>query len=58
MEDSLIEWDYEINTGIQLVNHFSKNNLDPSEGQMCLAGSYGPFTWVIDEYESLYDSVV
>lgn len=58
MEDSLIKGDYEINTGVQIVNHFSKNKLDPSEVQMCLVGSHGPFTWGRNENESLYNSVV
>ena len=58
MANSLIKGDYEINTGIQIVNHFSKNKLDPSEVQMCLVGSHGPFTWGENENKSLYNSVV
>ena len=58
MPDSLIKGDYEINTGIQIVNHFLKNKLDPSEVQMCLVGSHGPFTWGENENKSLYNSVV
>jgi L-ribulose-5-phosphate 4-epimerase len=58
MEDSLIEGDYESNTGAQIANHFSDNNLDPLELQMCLVGAHGPFTWGRDEIESVYNSVV
>lgn len=58
MEDSLIKGDYELNTGVQIVNHFLENSLNPSEVQMCLVGSHGPFTWGIDEQESIYNSVV
>ena len=58
MEDSLIRGDYEINTGVQIVNHFTENKLDPSEVQMCLVGSHGPFTWGVNESESLYNNVV
>ena len=58
MEDTLIEGNYEINTGVQIVNHFEENKLDPSEVQMCLVGSHGPFTWGKNETESLYNSVV
>jgi len=58
MEDSLIKGDYEINTGVQIVNHFLKNKLDPTEVQMCLVGSHGPFTWGENEDKSLYNSVV
>ena len=58
MEDSLIEGNYELNTGVQIVNHFNYNNLNPKEVQMCLVGSHGPFTWGNDEIESIYNSVV
>ena len=58
MEDSLIKGDYEINTGFQIANHFTENKLNPSEVQMCLIGSHGPFTWGINESESVYNSVV
>ena len=58
MEDSLIKGNYELNTGIQIVNHFNKHELNPKEVQMCLVGSHGPFTWGRDENESIYNSVV
>ena len=58
MEDSLIKGNYEVNTGVQIVNYFLEKNLDPSEVQMCLVGSHGPFTWGLDELESIYNSVV
>ena len=58
MEDSLIKGDYEINTGVQIVNHFNNRKLNPSELQMCLVGSHGPFTWGKNETESVYNSVV
>jgi len=58
MDDSLIKGNYELNTGVQIVNHFKKNKLNPKEVQMCLVGSHGPFTWGKDEIESVYNSVV
>jgi L-ribulose-5-phosphate 4-epimerase len=58
MEDSLIEGNYELNTGVQIVDHFNDHKLNPEEVQMCLVGSHGPFTWGYDEIESLYNSVV
>ena len=58
MEDSLIEGNYELNTGVQIVNHFKYHKLNPKEVQMCLVGSHGPFTWGNDEIESIYNSVV
>ena len=58
MEDSLIEGNYELNTGVQIVNHFKYHKLNPKEVQMCLVGSHGPFTWGNNEIESIYNSVV
>ena len=58
MEDYLIEGNYELNTGVQIVNHFNYHKLNPKEVQMCLVGSHGPFTWGNDEIESIYNSVV
>jgi L-ribulose-5-phosphate 4-epimerase len=58
MDDSLIKGDYELNTGIQITNHFKNKKLDPENVQMCLVGAHGPFTWGKDEDESLYNSVV
>ena len=58
MEDSLIEGNYELNTGVQIVNHFKYHKLNPKEVKMCLVGSHGPFTWGNNEIESIYNSVV
>jgi L-ribulose-5-phosphate 4-epimerase len=58
MEDNLIEGDYELNTGVQIVNHFKENNLNPKEISMCLVGGHGPFSWGDNEQDSLYNNVV
>lgn len=58
MEDDLIIGDYEFNTGVQIINHFNKYNLNPKEVPMCLVGAHGPFTWGKDENESIYNSIV
>lgn len=58
MNDKLIKGDYEMNTGKQIIKHFNENKLNPSDIQMCLVGSHGPFTWGNDETESVYNSVV
>ena len=58
MSNTLIKGDYEHNTGVQIVNHFSKNNISPNLVKMCLVGSHGPFTWGDDELESVYNSIV
>ncbi|MBT6448359.1 MAG: L-ribulose-5-phosphate 4-epimerase AraD [Flavobacteriaceae bacterium] len=58
MEDILIKGDYELNTGKQIISHFKNNNIDYKEVNMCLVGSHGPFTWGVDEIQSVYNSVV
>ena len=58
MDDSLIEGDYELNTGIQISKHFENKKLCPNEIEMCLVGSHGPFTWGENESKSVYNSVV
>ena len=58
MSDKLIKGDYEHNTGVQIVNHFSKEKINPGYVKMCLVGSHGPFSWGVDELESVYNSVV
>lgn len=58
MQDHLIDGDYEYNTGVQIVEYFKNNKINPTEVQMCLVGSHGPFTWGEDEGKSVYNSVV
>lgn len=58
MQDHLIKGDYELNTGIQIFDHFEKHKLDPKEVQMCLVGSHGPFTWGYNEIKSVYNSII
>ncbi|MDF1569790.1 MAG: L-ribulose-5-phosphate 4-epimerase [Spirochaetaceae bacterium] len=58
MSDAKIEGDYEVETGVQIVEHFRKMNLDPNETQMVLVGSHGPFTWGVDGAKAVYNAVV
>ena len=45
MEDDRIQGDYEVETGNQIVQTFSKRNLNPAEVPMVLVAGHGPFTW-------------
>lgn len=58
MRDELIKGDYEHNTGIQIVEWFSENSLDPSEVEMILVGSHGPFTWGKNADSAVYNANV
>jgi L-ribulose-5-phosphate 4-epimerase len=58
LSDEMIKNDYELSTGIQIVNFFKKNNLDPNKLGMTLIGSHGPFTWGKDEKESVSNSKI
>lgn len=58
MDDECITGDYEAETGLQIVNHFRRNHLDPEEIEMVLVGSHGPFTWARTPEKAVYNAVV
>ena len=58
MSDERINGDYEVETGMQIVEHFRNRNLDPAEVQMVLVGGHGPFTWGKDAAAALYNARV
>ncbi|MBC2839535.1 L-ribulose-5-phosphate 4-epimerase [Robiginitalea sp. SC105] len=58
MADSLIEGDYEHNTGIQIRDCFESRKLSPEEVQMVLVGNHGPFCWGKDAAQAVYNSRV
>ena len=58
MSDDRINGDYEVETGLQIVDHFAKNNLNPNEIGMVLVGGHGPFTWGKDAKTALYNARV
>ncbi len=45
MEDDRIGGNYEVETGLQIVQTFSRKKLDPAEVQMVLVAGHGPFAW-------------
>lgn len=45
LSDEEIELDYELNTGLVIVERFVRDGIDPLEVPACLDASHGPFTW-------------
>jgi len=58
MSDQMIERDYELETGYQILNIFKKKELSPEEVEMVLVACHGPFTWGKDPAKAVYNSVV
>jgi L-ribulose-5-phosphate 4-epimerase len=58
MRDELIEGNYELNTGIQILDCFKEKNLSYKEVQMVLIGNHGPFTWGENAAKAVYNSKV
>ena len=58
MEASRIVNNYETETGLQIIEHFRKNRLDPEEIKMVLVAGHGPFTWGRDGAEAVRNAKV
>ncbi|RXM43284.1 L-ribulose-5-phosphate 4-epimerase [Flavobacterium sp. YO64] len=58
MADSLIEGNYEHNTGIQILDCFKEKNLSYEEVEMILIGNHGPFAWGKNAAKAVYNSKV
>ena len=58
MSDTLIEGNYEHNTGIQIINCFQEKNLSYEEVEMILIGNHGPFAWGKNAAKAVYNSKV
>ena len=58
MSDTLIEGNYEHNTGIQILDCFKERGLSYEEVQMILIGNHGPFTWGKNAAKAVYNSKV
>ena len=53
-----LDEDYEMNTGITIVETFKERGLDPKAIPAVLCFSHGPFTWGKDPAQAVYHSVV
>lgn len=58
MKDSLIEGNYEHNTGIQILDCLKDKKLSYQEVEMVLIGNHGPFTWGKNAAKAVYNSKV
>jgi L-ribulose-5-phosphate 4-epimerase len=58
MDDTMIEGDYEHQTGYQIVNAFVDQKLDPRDVEMILVANHAPFTWGKDTKKAVYNSAV
>ncbi|MBN2009514.1 L-ribulose-5-phosphate 4-epimerase [candidate division KSB1 bacterium] len=56
MSKAMIEGDYEVETGIQIINAFKK--LSYLEVEMVLIAGHGPFTWGKSPEKAVYNSVI
>lgn len=58
MKDSLIEGNYEHNTGIQIIDCFKERKLCSEQVEMVLIGNHGPFAWGKTAAKAVYNSKV
>jgi L-ribulose-5-phosphate 4-epimerase len=58
MADTLIEGNYEHNTGVQILDCFRNRNLSHREVEMVLVGNHGPFTWGPTADRAVYNNMV
>jgi L-ribulose-5-phosphate 4-epimerase len=58
MSDEMIEGDYELQTGHQILDCFRERGLDAREVEMMLVGNHAPFTWGKDAHKAVYNAAV
>lgn len=58
MHDSMINGDYEYETGFQIMNCFKERNLSYEEVEMILVGNHAPFTWGQHADKAVYNAAV
>lgn len=58
MSDEMILGNYEHETGNQIIDTFTRQNLSPSEVEMVLVACHGPFTWGKDAAKAVYNAAV
>lgn len=58
MADAMIEGDYEMQTGHQILECFRDRGLDYREVEMMLVGNHAPFTWGKTAAKAVYNSAV
>jgi len=58
MDDTMIEGDYEYETGFQIINCLKEKKLKYEEVEMILVGNHAPFTWGKTAEKAVYNSGV
>ncbi|MFK7925595.1 MAG: L-ribulose-5-phosphate 4-epimerase AraD [Bacteroidia bacterium] len=58
MNDAMIEGDYELQTGHQILDCFAERQIDYHEVEMVLIANHGPFCWGQSAQTALYNSAV
>ena len=58
LADGAIAGDYEYETGRQIIDHFRRHRLDPTEVEMLLLANHAPFTWGPSAEKAVYNSAV
>ncbi len=58
MKDAYIEGDYEINTGLQIIDCLKEKGLSHDEVEMILVGSHAPFTWGKTAAKAVHNSAI
>lgn len=58
MSDEMIQRDYELETGNQILDLFLNEGLSYEEVEMVLVACHGPFTWGKDPAKAIYNSIV
>ena len=58
MPDTMIQQNYELSTGLHIVETFKNRGLNPEEIEMVLVASHGPFTWGKTSEKAVYNSKV
>lgn len=53
-----VEKDYELNSGLVIVEHFKKNNLDVMACPVALIRNHAPFTWGKDVFKAVENSII
>jgi L-ribulose-5-phosphate 4-epimerase len=58
MDDTMIQGDYEYQTGFQIMNCLQQKGLNHEEVEMILVGNHAPFTWGKSAEKAVYNSAV
>ena len=58
MDDDMIQGDYELETGFQIMNEFKRRGYTYNDIEMVLLGNHAPFTWGKTGEKAVYNAAV